>query len=548
MPLTVLAVAAGGFQGESLAESIRAVSQARVIVLDSIPDNLGRVFADRYLVSPSIAQQARFADFLEKTIREEHVDLVLPCSNIVLKPLASLRDRVEATGARLAVCDVDLLDVLLDKQRCYEELLAAGIPAQYPTTLSAMSALPLCGKPRDGWGGRDMIVVRTREELLALDIECYARTHCWVPYLDGFSEISIDFAIDFHAKVSPLTLRRRIRASGGFAVISESTSNMHIEAIAGDVAQWIAGRGGRGLFNLQVLCIDGDTFYVSDINPRHGTSSCHARAEGNKLVAFLAGQLANTSRRPVRTVRSLQQKSMPVPGSRHWQGVVFDLDDTLIDHKRWMMDKMRAAAPSLSHLISTDILLRETYAIVEEGHHDRLIDILAERLSMAAAHRELLEAYRSGMPEKAWVFPEVADILCSLRDAGIRLGLLTDNPPASQRAKLNTLAELQGMFDAIVFTREHGAEKPGAIGFQTVANALQLEPETLLMVGDNVARDAVGAINAGFDACLLLCRPGGRHQVNDDLLRQYHPGVWDRVWTAADLRILPTACGFPLDS
>ncbi|WP_201316269.1 HAD-IA family hydrolase [Dyella sp. EPa41] len=548
MPLTVLAVAGGGFQGESLAETIRAVPQARVIVLDSIADNPGRLFADRYLVAPPIAQKERFADFMEEVIREECVDLVLPCSNIVLKPLASLRDRIEATGARLGVCDENLLDILLDKQRCYEEMLAVGIPVQRPTTLSLASVLPLCGKPRDGWGGRDMVVVRSREELLALDVERYARTHCWVPYLENFSEFSVDLAIDFNAEVSPLTLRQRIRTSGGFAVISDSTSDAHVGVIANQVAHWIAQHGGRGLFNLQVLRVDDGTLYVSDINPRHGTSSCHARAEGNNLVAFLAGLKATTSRVPVRTIRSLQQKSMPVPGRRHWQGVVFDLDDTLIDHKRWMMDKMRAAAPSLSHLVSPDVLLGETYAIVEEGHHDRLIDILAGRLSLNEDHGQLLEAYRSGAPEKAWIFPEVADVLRTLRDAGLRLGLLTDNPPASQRAKLKTLVELHGMFDAVVFTREYGAEKPDAMGFRTIANGLQLAPEALLMVGDNVARDAVGAINAGFNACLLLCRPGGRHQVNEGLLRQYHPAIWERVWTAADLRVLSAVCGTPLNS
>lgn len=548
MPLTVLAVAGGGFQGESLAQTIRAVPQARVIVLDTVADNLGRTFADLYLVAPPVAQLTHFASFIEDVIQREKVDLVLPCSNLVLTPLASLRERIEAAGARLGVCDAALLDILLDKQRCYDALLAAGLPAQQPTTLSSHAALPLCGKPRDGWGGRDMLFVRSTDELAALDIARLSRTHCWVPYLAHFEEISVDFAIDFNAKVSPLTLRRRTRTSGGFAVISDSMRNARVQAIASDVAQWMAQRGGRGLFNLQLLHLDDDTFFVSDINPRHGTSSCHARAEGNDLVGFLANITVAAPPVPVRTVRSLQQKTMPLPGSRHWQGIVFDLDDTLIDHKRWMMDKMRAAAPALAKLVPTPILLRETYAIVEEGHHERLIDILADRLSLPSAHGELLAAYRAAKPERAWLFPDVVDVLRALRGAGIRLGLLTDNPPASQRAKLDTLDELQGLFDACVFTREHGAEKPAAAGFAAVAQALQLAPETLLMVGDNVARDAVGAIDAGFDACLLLSRPGGRHQVNGELLRQYRPDLWTRVWMADDLRVLPTACLPPVST
>ncbi len=540
MPLTVLVVAGGGFQGESLVSTIRAIPDTRVIVADTIADNLGRYFADRYLVSPAAADLEQFAQFLEETIRREHVDLVLPCSNLVIKPLASLRNRIEAAGARLGSPGGRLVDVLLDKQLTYEALLDAGVPVQRPVPLSLHGELPLCGKPRNGWGGRDMLVVRTASELATLDIDSLARSHCWVPWVREFDEFSADFAIDFDGRVSPITLRRRVRTSGGFAVISESVCDASLEKAVQDTSQWLASQNGSGIFNVQVLRLPDGTLYVSDINPRHGTSSCHAHAEGNGLVAFLMGLPHRQPSRPVRTVRTLGQHSMPMPIDGRWDGVVFDLDDTLIDHKRWLMDKMAVAASALSWLVAPERLLRATYAIVEEGHHDRLIDMLASRLQLDHAHAELLAAYRAAMPNRATLFAEVPDVLSSLRAAGFRIALLTDNPPASQRAKLATIPEISSLFDTIVFSREHGGEKPDTNAFLVTSQRLGLAPESLLMVGDNVARDALGAVQAGFDSCLLVSRPGVRHHHNHELLQHYWPEVCQRSWTAPDLRVLAT--------
>jgi HAD superfamily hydrolase (TIGR01509 family) len=153
----------------------------------------------------------------------------------------------------------------------------------------------------------------------------------------------------------------------------------------------------------------------------------------------------------------------------------------------------------------------------------------------------VLAAYRAAVPAQAPLFPEVRDVLRTLRAQGLRLGLLTDNPPASQRAKLAAAPGLAEAFDALVFTREHGAEKPARGPFEAAAAALRLPPEQLLMVGDNPARDALGAITAGYASCLLVCRPGARFQVHAGLLARCAPDVAPRTWTADDLRVLPLA-------
>ena len=543
MPLKVLLVAGGGLQGESLAEVVRGIPDATVIVADSITDNLGRSFADRYLVCPPVRDREAFAAFLETAVIDERIDLILPCSQIGLLELASVRERIERHGAKLAVSQPELLRLLLEKKGTYEALLDAGIPAQEPIALSRSAPLPLCGKPNGGWGGLGLLVVRTSEELDRLDMEALALTHCWVPWLPEFGEYSADFAVDHQGRVSPFTMRRRVRTSGGFAVISDSVFESDIENLVSRVASWLASRGGMGLFNVQVLKLPDGRLYVSDINPRHGTSSGHAAAEGNQLVEFLAGLGTAGGRRPVRTIRSLRSKVVPLPGAMRWKGVVFDLDDTLIDQKRWIMMKMEGVASALSRFIDPCRLLRTAYGLVEEGMHERLIDVLADRLDALPLHADLLAAYRAAQPAEAPLYPDVGYVMAVLRAAGVRIGLLADNPPLSQRAKLAKMEKISSLFDAIVLTREHGGEKPDPAGFSEVARRLALAPGELLMVGDNVARDAVGAISAGYDACLLVRRAGIRHQVNQRLLAQYQPQVHQRTWFADDLRGLAMACG-----
>jgi FMN phosphatase YigB (HAD superfamily) len=248
----------------------------------------------------------------------------------------------------------------------------------------------------------------------------------------------------------------------------------------------------------------------------------------------------------MRTISSTHRRAIPMVLPTRWQGIVFDLDDTLLDHKRWIMERMRIVAGSMRTKVSTEQFLSVSYECVEEGNYEQLLDVISQRLGLTEERHMLIAAYRAARPAVASVFPDVLDVLSTLRRAGIRLGLLTDNPPDSQRVKVQAMSDVMELFDAVVFSREHGQEKPAADGFCVVAKELGLAPEALLMVGDNVARDAVGAIAAGYDACLLVCRPGARFQPNQALFERYHPEVWARSWFAPDLRALTTACAVPV--
>jgi FMN phosphatase YigB (HAD superfamily) len=204
--------------------------------------------------------------------------------------------------------------------------------------------------------------------------------------------------------------------------------------------------------------------------------------------------------------------------------VVFDLDDTLFDQKDWILRKL-----VMTWEIERDLLperarfLGAALRIVEEGNRARLFDGLCEELELGETDRiRLIDTYRSVQPDGCRLYPDVAPCLTQLRRLGYGLGLITDNPPASQRAKLER-AGLDGYFDAILLTGERDIPKPDPRAFEEMARRLGLGGRHLVMVGDNLFRDVRGSLDAGFRHAFHIRRPGGFFNFSHELAARVMP-------------------------
>lgn len=538
----VLVVSGGGFQGLAVARLLGEADGFRVVVADVHSTGPSAPLADRFLRVPPVSDRSSFLSALVAACRDEEVRLVLPATDHELELLAAERSRFEAaTGARVAVCDAGLLARLRDKERLYRALPAAGLPVLAPCSPED-GALPLVGKPRQGWGGRGVVVVRERGELLALAAAERER-RVWQPFLDGAEEVSADFAIRRDGKVPAVGLRRRVRTSAGFAVVSDTVLDAEAEALVRRFASWAASEGGWGLFNVQLLR-RGDQLVVSDVNPRLGTSAVHWRGSGFNPTLVLcaeaglapegAGSAAPSSL--LRSIRCLDEVFVPTGPGEPVDGVVFDLDDTLVPTKRWQCDRLDRALDEIVGGAERDHARREGRRILEEGPRPRLLDALAEAMGWdAGRHEALTRAYERAWPEACPTFPDVRPALDSLRRRGLRLGLLTDNPPATQRRKLEA-SGLVAFLDAVVYAREAGAEKPDRRGFERVAAALGIPPGRLAMAGDNPHRDLAGAAAAGYARLFWVRRPGAASSFDEELSRGLAGA--DRFEPVADLRQL----------
>lgn len=514
----VLVTCGGGFQGLGVLRALH-LAGVETYVCDVYRDNPARYTAHHYLVCPPLSTGDIYAAFLLETCRRERIDCVIPATALDLTLLSRIGSSLRAEGTTVAVCPQPLLDRLLDKHGTMSFLASHDLPIQ-PAIDPRLHdfSFPLIGKPLGGWGGRGIETLTVPADLQRLQAHTNLATYVWTRRLDRFTEFSADFAIGRHQSVSPIVVRLRLRTSGGFAVVSESAGDAEVTALFGQTARALAAASGFGLFNVQVIRPDGagTAPFISDVNPRIGTSATHGLGEGINLPAWLLATIHNApaagpvpARRRVKNIRLLTDLTIPILPRRP-RGVVFDLDDTLVDHRRWLWAKMQALYPACFHAkVDSAAYQRAVAQLIEDHEWSRLIDRTLELLGLSASLRdEAIATYRAITIPETPLFDDVAPVLSALHAEGIKTAILTDNPPATQRSKIAHSAPLHAM-DASIFARECGGEKPHPAAFAQAAQALALPPAELVMVGDNRMRDGEGAIRAGYTHAFVV-RRGGR--------------------------------------
>ncbi|HEY1091982.1 MAG TPA: hypothetical protein VGE47_12890, partial [Burkholderiaceae bacterium] len=310
----VLLMSAGGYQGLALVRALRELGGLRLIVSDCHEECTTRYFADRFVQSPLIAEQTRFADFVLDLCASEGVGHVFASTNLELKALEALRGRLQNLGVTLHVSLPAALALGADKLAFYRwaEQRGLGCLPSYSSPRTAPLQLgELLGKRRDGFGSKSLLKVKAGESpagMAPADLEGYV----WQPCLTEFEEYSLDFAVTPLGVVTAAALRRRIRTVSGFAVLCEPGAPVAVEALAQHAAQALAADGARGPLNLQILWAGGQA-YVSDFNPRVGTSMPLSLVAGVNPLAGLLGRAdppASTHAR--RSFRYLSERAVHV--------------------------------------------------------------------------------------------------------------------------------------------------------------------------------------------------------------------------------------------
>lgn len=200
-------------------------------------------------------------------------------------------------------------------------------------------------------------------------------------------------------------------------------------------------------------------------------------------------------------------------------GVLFDVDDTLVDLRSAMRSALlSAAAGELDGLGDA-----EREAFVEHfsrdaaGYYDRYVlgevDFAGQRhLRLTAALQELGRVPAVGLEEfhavfedgvvAGWrAFEDVHEVLDALDARGIPYGAVTNNLEAYQRRKL-VRSGLERI-EVVIGSDTAGAPKPDARSYLAGVTALGTDVEHTLMVGDNPGHDVEGAVAAGLPALLI---------------------------------------------
>lgn len=501
----------GGFQGLTLIKHARSLQNIKVVVGDSFTEHPTRYLADETVVLPRLSDKTQYSTALLDAIHQTKATWIVPATDHDLVILDSLRDSFHKLRCTLLMAGGLLLETLLSKKKTYVWLSMHSIstPPWYYSLEEVQ--FPAYAKPDEGSGGKGAFMLKDAAD--AAEKIDNRTSYIFVPFLDQFEEYSIDFATTSLKKIYGLWYRKRVRTSGGFAIVSETVSpSVALCDLTNRLIEALAAEGYDALYNVQVI-EHSEGLFVSDINPRIGTSAVMHPAVGSSLFEAFMSQPTEIKSANVKVARKLDEI---VIGARNFKGVrgfVFDLDDTLLVHKTFIRARCKLLFDRCNHLFRVD---ESTFnALVEqilyEQKVDRLIDLLVAKFNCETWHAELLTTYRLCWPESVEWYADAEPVLHLLKEKGYKLYILTDNPQQTQVFKLNK-CPFAHLFDGVVYTDTLGVEKPDEKAFKAVIEQSGIDSESWAMVGDHPIRDAWGALRAGFRIAYCINRPDGMVQ------------------------------------
>lgn len=175
------------------------------------------------------------------------------------------------------------------------------------------------------------------------------------------------------------------------------------------------------------------------------------------------------------------------------KAIVFDLDDTLILEKNYIISGYKHISKRLSNHF--EISENDIFNILIESFEEdssRVFNLLYEKLTIRYTIediKELIHMYRNHEPDIEFI-DGVIPTLEKLKLRGYKLGLITDGYKITQNAKIKVL-EACDYFDYIIVTDELGREfwKPHPRAFELMKEELNVGYDEMVYVGDNPTKD-----------------------------------------------------------
>jgi putative hydrolase of the HAD superfamily len=192
------------------------------------------------------------------------------------------------------------------------------------------------------------------------------------------------------------------------------------------------------------------------------------------------------------------------------KGVLFDLDNTLLDRNRVFAAWARWFACERL-LCANDAEVEEcaTFLIEVDAGGYTLRNVVFERLKerhppLTDDVEQLVEAFREQLLAQITGLDNgPAQLLDALGRAEIPWGIVTNGAPF-QLMKIRNLG-IESRARCVLVSELAGMRKPDPAIFRAAAAQLGIAPQDILFVGDNPEADIVGATKAGMQTAWIRC-------------------------------------------
>jgi len=199
------------------------------------------------------------------------------------------------------------------------------------------------------------------------------------------------------------------------------------------------------------------------------------------------------------------------------KAILFDLDDTLFDHRRASLLALQVMHAEFAHAIDFTAFAEKHHEVLEEFHRQFLIGKFTLEQARIARMKVLFNAfdrevddglaaraagvYREQHQANRALLPGARALLEALHTEA-RLGIVTNNSTVEQHEKLRAL-DIAHYFDTIVISEDVGVSKPDPRIFGIALERIGAEAHEAVLVGDNWHNDVQGALKAGMAAVWL---------------------------------------------
>lgn len=202
------------------------------------------------------------------------------------------------------------------------------------------------------------------------------------------------------------------------------------------------------------------------------------------------------------------------------KAVVFDLDDTLFDHRHSSREGLRSVWKRYTCFqeMTLDEFEIEHREMLEKIHFSQVLvgklsveEARAERFKHLFLNRNVevdfdtsrnaAEIYRNSYEKNIRKVKGSEELLKTLKK-NYKIGIITNNITAEQENKLRQLG-LTDYIDHMTTSEELGVVKPHPILFNTALKKLGVKAEAAVMIGDSWDNDIAGAHSVGMK-CIWL--------------------------------------------
>ena len=197
---------------------------------------------------------------------------------------------------------------------------------------------------------------------------------------------------------------------------------------------------------------------------------------------------------------------------RKYSGVLFDIDDTLLDFPRSEKEALCEAFLHFGIELDEEMILTyqkinyELWKALERGEITRE-ELMVRRFSDFAKFygfevnsARVADDYLDCLGQKVYFIDGARELLDKLYGK-VRMYIVTNGLARVQNSRYK-LAEFGKIFDGMFISQEVGANKPDSAFFEYVAEHIDgFEKEKTLIVGDSLSSDIAGGINFGIDTC-----------------------------------------------